>query len=175
MAGRIPASCIATPSRRRPIIAPTRALHHSPSLRIPEQPEATMAGRADGLRPIIALRRRRSWAVLGGTLPDGCRCSTVVVAESAEGGALGTRRHGYALWRWQGELSLHRHSPQSRRGPAAHRAGPLQLSGMGDDATAPLWRPGPASRTAAQHHRNLAQVVKIPTPKKLVAVHPGRR
>ena len=78
MAGRIPASCIATPSRRRPIIAPTRALRHSPSLRIPEQPEATMAGRADGLRPIIALRRRRSWAVLGGTLPDGCRCSTVV-------------------------------------------------------------------------------------------------
>src|SRR5262249_40653963 len=46
---------------------------------------------------------------------------------------------------------------------------------VGDDATAPLWRPGPASRTAAQHHRNLAQVVKIPTPKKLVAVHPGRR
>ena len=95
----------------------------------------------------------------GGSPPDGSRCSTVV-NEIVRGGALGT---------WQGELRLHRHSP-----PPIGTAD-CNFREVGDDATAPRWRPGPASRTATRHHRNLAQVVKIPTPKKLVAVHPGRR
>src|ERR1700751_2545152 len=126
---------------------PPAAHHGTPLDGPPLTPFRILPERVNGIRPIVA---RRWWSVARRDRNCARRCSRQTPGIGVGEGV----------------------------GRANNRPSAKPVATLGRWATTQPRRagaPGPASRTAAPHHRDLAQVVEIPTPKKLVAVHPGRR